>query len=629
MTKKQIYLLLLLFFSTSSMLLAQELSSAKKAEVAGYIQQAERFLNEDNKNMAVSNYSKIASIYWDNGLTTEAISYFEKTLQLSEQLGNKNGIKQINTNLAYIYTDLGNDSKALFHFQKAYEATRNTKDKDKTNIIECLNNIAMAQKSLKMHNEAIATLKESLGYALEEKDNQKLLRSCYSELAENYQAIGDMENWKLNYGYFISFNSYVMGTEKLEIEKKQAVALAQATAARLKLKLTELEYALTKDSLQSAAKLTKEQQMEIDLLNQTKKINDLELQKREAEIQKARTEKYILFGILGIIFIIFILVFFQFRQKKKANKLLAEKNKQLEQQKDEISMKNLSLRSLNTALEKQKAEIVASNEKLEILNKELAGKNQQIEQSIVYASKIQEAILPSQKAIQTNFPNSFIFYRPRDIVSGDFYWYSAKNGKQIIAAVDCTGHSVPGAFMSMIGNTLLNEIVNEKNIMHPAMILDKLHEGIVNTLNQGRDNDPKDGMDITLCVIDKENRELEIAAANHSVFIITGNELQEIEGDIFSIGDEMLLNKVVNFTNHTIFLDEDTSLYMMSDGYQDQFGGDNNSKFMKLNVKKLLIANQHLSLEEQGKLMASKFDEWRGDKKQIDDVLMIGLKIEC
>ncbi len=627
MIKKQIYLLLLVFLSTGSVLLAQELSSTKKAEIAGYIQLAERFLNENNENMAVANYNKVASIYWDNNLYTEAISYFEKTLELSKQLGNKNAIKQLNNNLAFVYTDMGNDTKALFHFQKALEVTRDSKDKIK--IIECLNNIAMTQKELKMHNEAIATLKESLSYALEEKENQKLLRSCYSELADNYQAIGDLENWKLNYGYFTSFDSYVMGTEKLELEKKQAVALAQATAARLKLKLTELEFALTKDSLQNAAKLTKEQQMEIDLLNQTKKINDLELGKRKAEIQKAQTEKYILFGIIGIIFIIFVLVFFQFRQKKKANKLLAEKNIQLEQQKDEISMKNLSLRSLNTALEKQKAEIIASNEKLEILNKELGDKNQQIEQSIVYASKIQEAILPSQKAIQINFPNSFIFYRPRDIVSGDFYWYSAKNGKQIIAAVDCTGHSVPGAFMSMIGNTLLNEIVNEKNLMHPAMILDKLHEGIVNTLNQGRDNDPKDGMDITLCVIDKENKEIEIAAANHSVFIVTGNELQEIEGDIFSIGDEMLLNKVVNFTNHTIFLDDDTTLYMMSDGYQDQFGGENNSKFMKLNLKKILLANQHLSLEEQGKLMAWKFDEWRGNNKQIDDVLLIGLKIEC
>ena len=291
-------------------------------------------------------------------------------------------------------------------------------------------------------------------------------------------------------------------------------------------------------------------------------------------------------------------------------------------------MKNLTLRDLNSTLKKQKDEISANNTKLEGLNKELGKKNNQIQQSIIYASKIQEAILPSQKAITYNFPDSFIFYRPRDIVSGDFYWFSEKEGKQIIAAVDCTGHSVPGAFMSMIGNTLLNEIVNEKNILHPANILDKLHEGIVKTLNQGGDNDPKDGMDITLCAIDKANNEIEIAAANHSVFLITNTNLQEIEGDIFSIGDEMLQNREVQFTNHTIVLEENASLYLMSDGYQDQFGGKRNGKFMKSKLKKLLIDSQNIDLKEQGKLVAKTFDDWKAETRQVDDVLLIGLKIE-
>jgi serine phosphatase RsbU (regulator of sigma subunit) len=448
-------------------------------------------------------------------------------------------------------------------------------------------------------------------------------------MAQNYTGLNDTQNAMLYYNYFKTFDKYMVSTEKLEMEKKQAVAVAQATASRLKLQLEQLEHARTRDSLSNAEKKAKDQQLEIDLLNQNKKISELELEKQNAQINKARTEKYILFGILGFIFLIFILLYFQFRQKKKANLLLAKKNHQLEEQKEEISMKNLSLLTLNSTLEKQRAELADKNELLEKQKSELAKKNEQIRQSIVYASKIQEAILPSQKAIMQDFPNSFIFYRPRDIVSGDFYWYSEKEGKQIIAAVDCTGHSVPGAFMSMIGNTLLNEIVNEKNILHPAQILDKLHDGIVSTLNQGRENDPKDGMDITLCVIDKKNKELEISTANHSVFIISNNNLQEIEGDIFSIGDEMLLHKKSNFTNHTVFLDQETTIYLMSDGYQDQFGGENNTKFMKFNLKKTLLSIQNLSLKEQGEFMIHTFYSWKGERQQIDDVLLIGLKIEC
>jgi len=623
MVKKSTYILVVFMIISLGRVYAQNLP---QATIDNYLAQADKYLAEDNKNTAISLYNKAAILYWENGVNNKAIEIFKKSLPLVESLENKNGIRTIHNYLGSIYTDINDLNNALTHFKKAVEVSRLMKNNEK--LIESLNNLAITQKNLKQNNEAIATLKESLGFALELKNNQKTIRSCYYELAENYEALGDMANWKFYTDLFNTFNAYVMASEKLELEKKQAVAFAQATAARLKLKLEQAHLALARDSLDTAEKLTKEQIMKIEMLNLAKENDSLKIKEKESALQKASREKYILFGIIAFILLIFVLLFVQFSQKKKANKLLAEKNDLLEVQKNEISMKNLTLRDLNSTLKRQKEEIEKSNLELEGLNKELAYKNNQIEQSIIYASKIQEAILPSQKAISYNFPNSFIFYRPRDIVSGDFYWFSEKNNKQVIAAVDCTGHSVPGAFMSMIGNTLLNEIVNEKHLLEPAVILDKLHEGIVTTLNQNGDNEQKDGMDITLCVIDKQAKTLEIAAANHSVLIITNNNLQEIEGDIFSIGDEFLLMKKTNFTNHKLILEKDTNLYLMSDGYQDQFGGERNSKFMKMNLKNLLLENQHLKMREQGDLLMKTFDEWKGNRKQIDDVLLIGLRIE-
>lgn len=627
MIRKIIYLLFLLFISFNVLFAQQEpiLSASDQNKANNYISLAEKYLKQNNKNIAVSNYNKAGMLYWENGSNSNAIGIFKKSLELTKQLENKNGIRVLNNYLAFIYTDKEQNDSALFYFNKALEVTRKMDNKDK--LIESLNNVAITLKTLGKHNEAIAVINEALPLALTNKNKPKVIRACYKELADNYEAVGDMKQWKLYIDLWNNFNNMVMVAERLELEKKQAVAFAQATAARLKLKLEKANLALARDSIENIEKLTKEQRMEIELLNKAKQIDSLQIQQKEAQIEKARNERYILFGIIGFILLIFLLLFLQFRQKKKANKLLAQKNELLEQQKNEISMKNLTLRDLNATLQKKKNEVEAGNKKLAKANKELEKKNITINQSIVYASKIQEAILPSKKAILQNFPESFIFYRPRDIVSGDFYWFSEKNGKCVLAAVDCTGHSVPGAFMSMIGNTLLNEIVNEKKILHPGAILDNLHVGILKNLNQESDDEElKDGMDITLCVIDTKNQELEIAAANHSVFIIRDNELNEVEGDIFSIGDDMFLDKKVEFTNHTIPIESELSVYLMSDGYQDQFGGKNDQKFMKKRLKKMLLDNHSLSMNEQYNVISKAFDDWKGDYRQVDDVLLIGLK---
>ncbi len=262
---------------------------------------------------------------------------------------------------------------------------------------------------------------------------------------------------------------------------------------------------------------------------------------------------------------------------------------------------------------------------------QLAKKNQQIADSISYAEMIQMAMLPPLDSIKKQFPQSFILLKPKDIVSGDFYWYTEAtrdgNPISIIAAVDCTGHGVPGAFMSMIGNTLLNEIVNQNEMYDAAEILMQLDDGVIKSLNQDDESKKSqdDGMDISICVIDNVNNNIQFAAANHSMYLIQNSKLEKIKGNIFSIGG-MYKKERRNFSNHDIEISPGLSIYLFSDGYKDQFGGENKSKFLATRLEDLLLKIQNSDMQEQKEKLIAAFDDWKGEGDQIDDVLMIGIR---
>ncbi len=258
--------------------------------------------------------------------------------------------------------------------------------------------------------------------------------------------------------------------------------------------------------------------------------------------------------------------------------------------------------------------------------------------SINYASRIQKAILPSQQAILSDFNEAFIFYLPRDIVSGDFYWYAKHDDFKFVAAVDCTGHSVPGAFMSMIGNTLLNKIINEEKEFDPATILLRLHKGIIVTLNNNRntietngiedilDQSPADGMDMTLCRFNTNKKEVIMAAANHQIVVVREDKTEVVKGDYFSIGGHIQHESETKFVNKKIIASEGTTLYMHSDGFPDQMGGPKKRKFMTKNLRSLLTGFYGLSMKEQRKKLSQTLKEWKGDVRQMDDILVIGIK---
>ena len=280
----------------------------------------------------------------------------------------------------------------------------------------------------------------------------------------------------------------------------------------------------------------------------------------------------------------------------------------------------------------QKEEINRKNTKLLTINKELERKNAQITSSINYAKFIQESILPSDKILKNLFPESFILFKPKDIVSGDFYWFYKHEEKLFIIASDCTGHGVPGAFMAMIGNTLLNNIITEKKISCPALILEELNKDLKFTLNRNDSTNPlsrEDGMDISICVIDSSKKQIEAASANQKILIINNNEKNLIKGDLFSIGVGPFSRKESEkFTRHTIKVEKGTTIYMFSDGFQDQFGGSQNMKFMSEKFITLLGNISSLNMHKQQELLETTFQKWKGCEKQIDDVLVIGIRVD-
>ncbi len=267
--------------------------------------------------------------------------------------------------------------------------------------------------------------------------------------------------------------------------------------------------------------------------------------------------------------------------------------------------------------------------KIEAQNEDIRRTNDKMTASINYARRIQQAMLPDRAATQAVLPDSFILFRPRDIVSGDFYWFLEKDGKIFIAAVDCTGHGVPGAFMSMIGNDFLNEIVSLLDVESPNQILNELHKHVRRALKQA-ETDNRDGMDVALCVIDPKRRVLEFAGAKNPLIYICHDQPQvihHIKGDKVPIGG-MQKEGDRCFTKHMIPIESTTSFYIFSDGLQDQFGGAQGMKYSISRLKQFFANHYQLPMEQQRRKLHSEMMDWMQHERQIDDILVIGFKID-
>ncbi len=306
---------------------------------------------------------------------------------------------------------------------------------------------------------------------------------------------------------------------------------------------------------------------------------------------------------------------------------LGYRNKLVEKEKLVISEENRILIKEQNILLEQK--VIERTEELQQTNGELNKTMQTISKqrddiisSINYALRIQNAILPQESQIQNYFSESFIFFRPKDIVSGDFYWFADKGDSKIIAVADCTGHGVSGAFMTMIGNNILNQIVNDQEIYQANEILNLMPNLLEKTLlhSEGK---VKDGMDMSIITISKNK--MQYAGAMNPLYYIQNNEFKEIKADKVPISTKKQDN--FSYQNHELILDTTTTFYLLSDGYQDQFGGENDKKFMVKKLKNLLFEISKKPMTEQKQILETTFDNWKGEQKQTDDVLLMGIRI--
>jgi serine phosphatase RsbU (regulator of sigma subunit) len=264
----------------------------------------------------------------------------------------------------------------------------------------------------------------------------------------------------------------------------------------------------------------------------------------------------------------------------------------------------------------------------------LTQKNRDITASINYAKRIQTAMLPNENDVKVALPDSFVLFKPKDIVSGDFYYFAALKGENfepalknyetiILAAVDCTGHGVPGAFMSMIGNDLLNHIILEKEITTPHRILEELHKGVRKSLKQA-ENKVRDGMDLSLISINPQTKTLTFGGAMNPLYYVQQGVFHEIKGDKKPIGG--FQDNDITYTTHTLSLENSTTIYLCSDGYQDQFNADG-KKFMVRKFRELLFSIHQQPLAEQKNHLTTTMHKWLENSKQIDDILVMGIRV--
>jgi serine phosphatase RsbU (regulator of sigma subunit) len=591
-------------------------------------------VENNNIRLQCENAMLIGRCYEQIGNKPKAIKNLRRSLELSEQLKNMHLRAQALLIIGSVYSEESSQEFSLKYLNEAAQIA--TEERDTNLLINVYTYIANSHYYEKQYNEALK-IYESIKILCLRQNNKHVyagtignMGNVYADMGEKQKGLdyqleavklfeeqGDKEGMTICYSSIgASYNDLENYSKALEYYNK---GLALAEEMKTAEDLIEIHYGMSRayealgdyKKAYENFKVYKQYNDSIFSEGNTKKLTELELnyqfenkQKEislQRELEKERFKRWIYVAVAGILLLLAVvtIVYRNNRQRKKTNEQLQLFNTEIVEQKEELQQKN-------TIIE------IAYND---------------IKSSINYAKRIQEAILPIKDEIKRSFPESFVLFKPRDVVSGDFYWFTKHNHKNIIACVDCTGHGVPGAFMSMIGNTLLNEIVNEKEIEKPSDILNLLHERVRQSLKQNLEStETRDGMDIALCVIDIVNNTLEYAGANRPLYLIRDNNLNEIKADKMSIGGDKM-EEDRSFTNHQLEIKKKDIIYMSSDGYADQFGGEKGKKFMVKRFHQTLLEINHLSMEQQGSTLKKIIEQWQGNSEQIDDILVMGIKI--
>ncbi|MDF1548207.1 MAG: tetratricopeptide repeat protein [Bacteroidales bacterium] len=590
----------------------QAISIQDSAAIKKYTENYELYLSKSDLRNASDFLNQIAEIYWNRNHFETSAEYYQKSLILNRKLGNENGMAGINSNLGMIYSDIGDYQKSMDHLLQAVAARRNEKNTatGRENLFNTLLNLSSSLKQLGRYDEAIKYLEEALSYA-QEINNLEKISIFYLQLAEVHEKAGHDEESKKFAEKYMTFYKTMKDEQVFKSRMGMENERLRAERIALEKKLKEMELQEKTVELKKKDLEVKEYHSKADSLANTLSKAQLAAQVLAEQAKRERLEQernnVIFVAILFVVILIAFILFYAFRQKRKANIALANKNKEILMQQEEIIMQR---------------------DKLDSSNKELDRKNHQIMESINYAKLIQTAMLQPEQSLDKHVPDSFILFKPKNVVSGDFYWYTKQKDKLIIAAIDCTGHGVPGAFMSMIGANILNQIILNDKKTEPDIILEELHVGVTNALNQKHTGND-DGMDASLFVIDKKKKSISFAGARNPLIIIKDGVLEEIDGDDMSIGGFQHLRDE-KFTKKEIKIEGDAYLYSFSDGYPDQFGGKLSRKFMHSRMRDLLLEIHQKNMDEQKEILDDTIEQWRmeGEDKQTDDILVIGMHIQ-
>lgn len=562
--------------------------------------------SEENEFSIACCYVSISEVYQQFNKQDDAMKYLNEAVRIFTKINYKPYILSCMNNMGALLHNENKDKEALEYHSKALEISKEIGDK-KAESDACFHiaNIYLAEKNFK---KTITYIERSLSIAKEISSKEDISLS-YKLISQAYVVNND---YKRAFEYFVLYNNL-----KDTIYNEESARL-----------ITEMQ---TKFE-------TEQKEQEIVLLNKDKMLQYSQLNKQRIVIW------FVMSGLFLAILIVFI-VFRSLRITRKQKRII-------EKQKNMVDQKNNMLNQQNEEISSQRDEIVAQRDIVNNQKEKIEGLYKEVTDSINYAKKIQDAIIPESEISRNILGEHFVLFKPKDIVSGDFYFAIKVNEWVIVAVADCTGHGVPGAFMSILGISFLNEIVRKKEITRANHVLNELRIEVIHALKQrGESGEQKDGMDISLFAINPETRECQWAGANNPLCVITKNdssmqllsvgakslgkivspsvccndvELYELKGDKMPIA---IYPKMKDFTNHEFILQKDDCVYLFSDGYADQFGGPNGRKFMTKQLKEMFVNVADKPIAEQKHILEQNFENWKSEKEQTDDVTILGFKI--
>jgi serine phosphatase RsbU (regulator of sigma subunit)/Tfp pilus assembly protein PilF len=525
--------------------------------------------------------------------------YIQELKEVTKNMERSLGKAEAFNDLGTYYKNNGVNDSALFYHDKALQIR--IEENDSLSLAFSYNNIGLVYKNQEKYDEALEYYKKSL-------EIKEALKNIKGMAGTNIN-IGKLYLLKKDFSGGIPYvEKGIALTEEVNAKSFQLVGYSvlyelhremdnfKASLLALE-KVRELESEIQNEEQIELAKEL-ERKYNAEKHEQEAKINALELENSKVTLSRQKSVIWFLGLGVFVFIVLIILVFINYRQKKKINQQLEENNVLLQEQKKKTENQNVLL----------------------------ARKNKEITDSINYAKRIQEAILPSRYTISESINNGFVLFKPKDVVSGDFYWMEEKNNKLFLAVADCTGHGVPGAMVSVICSNALSKALLEENIELPGKLLDRTRAIVINQFQKSSDH-VKDGMDISLAVIDKKNNVIEWAGANNPLWIIRAeekNKVEEFRPDKQPVG---VYDKESPFTTHEIKVSENDKLYMFSDGFVDQFGGKMNKKFKPAQFRQLLLEIESLPMKEQKLALDGAFEKWRGKNEQVDDICIIGYEI--